>query len=81
MTDAKIIFRIAIVIGLMLITSSVGEKTLKNNRVVIGVLAQFPFKSKNQYIAASYVKYLESAGARVVCSISNNSICFFYFNF
>lgn len=68
MTNAKIICPIIILIGLTLITSIGCEQTWKNNRVVIGVLAQFPFNSKNQYIAASYVKYLESAGARVVCS-------------
>ncbi|XP_061096302.1 gamma-glutamyl hydrolase [Conger conger] len=40
-----------------------------NNRPVIGVLAQELYKPLplgSSYIAASYVKYLESAGARVV---------------
>ncbi|XP_076828576.1 gamma-glutamyl hydrolase [Brachyhypopomus gauderio] len=40
-----------------------------NNSPVIGILAQewyTPTPGKNAYIAASYVKYLESAGARVV---------------
>ncbi|KAH7637372.1 gamma-glutamyl hydrolase a-like protein [Dermatophagoides farinae] len=36
-----------------------------NDRVVIGVLAQYPYKDEHQYIAASYVKFLESSGARV----------------
>ncbi|XP_017567937.1 gamma-glutamyl hydrolase [Pygocentrus nattereri] len=41
----------------------------RNDSPVIGVLAQevsAPTPGKNAYIAASYVKYLESAGARVV---------------
>jgi len=44
-----------------------------NNRPIIGVLAQhfhpvnpFPGVPGNSYIAASYVKFLEAAGARVV---------------
>ncbi|KAI2662278.1 Gamma-glutamyl hydrolase [Labeo rohita] len=40
-----------------------------NERPIIGVLAQDvydPQPQKNSYIAASYVKFLESAGARVV---------------
>lgn len=41
-----------------------------NNRPIIGILSQEYFPSpSHSYIAASYVKYLESAGARVVsCS-------------
>lgn len=43
-----------------------GKKTI-NDRPVIAVLAQrHPIDGKSSYIAASYVKYLESAGARVV---------------
>ena len=38
-----------------------------NNRPIIGILSQEYFPSpSHSYIAASYVKYLESAGARVV---------------
>ena len=37
-----------------------------NNRPIFGVLLQESFNNKSQYIAASYVKFLESAGARVV---------------
>ena len=38
-----------------------------NNRPIIAVIAQkYPRDSNQSYIAASYVKYLESAGARVV---------------
>lgn len=37
-----------------------------NQRVIIGVLAEEKYNSDKQYIAASYVKYIESAGARVV---------------
>ncbi|KAM8882079.1 gamma-glutamyl hydrolase [Synchiropus picturatus] len=41
----------------------------KNDRPIIGVLAQDVFRPKphqTAYLAASYVKYLEAAGARVV---------------
>ena len=40
-----------------------------NNRPIIGVLSQEEWKnnhSDNSFIAVTYVKYLESAGARVV---------------
>ncbi|XP_067836270.1 gamma-glutamyl hydrolase [Heptranchias perlo] len=49
---------------------SAAPLTQLNERPIIGVLAQKTFgafkKFGNSYIAASYVKYLESAGARVV---------------
>ncbi|XP_072542994.1 gamma-glutamyl hydrolase-like [Salminus brasiliensis] len=51
-------------------------ETHRNDRPVIGVLAQevsAPKPGKNAYIAASYVKYLESAGARVVPVMINKS--------
>ena len=40
----------------------------RNNRVLIGLLSQpsDPSGKDESYIAASYVKFLESAGARVV---------------
>ncbi|KAF2070281.1 hypothetical protein CYY_008400 [Polysphondylium violaceum] len=39
----------------------------QNNRPIIGILSQPSYSSQgSQYIAASYVKYIESAGARVV---------------
>ncbi len=38
-----------------------------NVRPTIGVLSQEYKDQHHSYIAASYVKYLESAGARVVC--------------
>nr|4L8W_B Chain B, Gamma-glutamyl hydrolase [Danio rerio]4L8W_D Chain D, Gamma-glutamyl hydrolase [Danio rerio]4L8W_E Chain E, Gamma-glutamyl hydrolase [Danio rerio]4L8W_G Chain G, Gamma-glutamyl hydrolase [Danio rerio]4L8W_I Chain I, Gamma-glutamyl hydrolase [Danio rerio]4L8W_K Chain K, Gamma-glutamyl hydrolase [Danio rerio]4L95_C Chain C, Gamma-glutamyl hydrolase [Danio rerio]4L95_E Chain E, Gamma-glutamyl hydrolase [Danio rerio]4L95_F Chain F, Gamma-glutamyl hydrolase [Danio rerio]4L95_G Chain len=47
-----------------------------NERPIIGVLAQDVFDPKpdrNSYIAASYVKFLESAGARVVPVMINKS--------
>lgn len=47
-----------------------------NYRHMIGVLAQevySPSPGKNAYIAASYVKYLESAGARVVPVMINKT--------
>ena len=39
-----------------------------NNRPISGVLLQdeYPFSIQQQYVAASYVKHLEMAGARVV---------------
>ena len=49
-----------------------------NNRPIIGVLSQEEWKNNqstgNSYIAASYVKFLESAGARVVSSMLFNLI-------
>jgi gamma-glutamyl hydrolase len=44
------------------------EDERKNNRVLIGVLSQpsDPAGRGESYIAASYVKFLEAAGARVV---------------
>uniref|UniRef100_W5LDG2 folate gamma-glutamyl hydrolase n=2 Tax=Astyanax mexicanus TaxID=7994 RepID=W5LDG2_ASTMX len=51
-----------------------GVKT--NDSPVIGVLAQEVYAApsgKNAYIAASYVKYLESAGAKVVPVMINRS--------
>ncbi|XP_022533444.1 gamma-glutamyl hydrolase [Astyanax mexicanus] len=48
----------------------------RNDSPIIGVLAQevkTPTPGKNAYIAASYVKYLESAGARVVPVMINKS--------
>ncbi|XP_026791633.3 gamma-glutamyl hydrolase isoform X1 [Pangasianodon hypophthalmus] len=53
---------------------SEGQKI--NDSPVIGVLAQevySPSPGKNAYIAASYVKYLESAGARVVPVMINRT--------
>ena len=49
------------------ISTSPVRNTKLNNRPTIAVLAQrYPRDSNQSYIAASYVKYLESAGARVV---------------
>lgn len=45
---------------------------IKNDRVVIGVLAQYPYQDEHQFIVASYVKFLESSGARVVRIICLN---------
>ncbi|XP_074134866.1 gamma-glutamyl hydrolase isoform X2 [Sminthopsis crassicaudata] len=60
-------------LGAILLCSAVGELSGEgiNERPVIGILAQANHKKNlkhygNYYIAASYVKYLESAGARVV---------------
>ncbi|XP_029979811.1 gamma-glutamyl hydrolase-like [Sphaeramia orbicularis] len=48
-----------------------------NDRPIIGVLAQevrYPTPDRTAYIAASYVKYLESAGARVVPVMINQTV-------
>ncbi|XP_051531684.1 gamma-glutamyl hydrolase isoform X2 [Myxocyprinus asiaticus] len=53
-----------------------GAQIKTNERPIIGVLAQEVFDpqpGKNAYIAASYVKFLESAGARVVPVMINKS--------
>ncbi|XP_056318171.1 gamma-glutamyl hydrolase [Danio aesculapii] len=53
-----------------------GTSVKTNERPIIGVLAQDVFDPKpqrNSYIAASYIKFLESAGARVVPVMINKS--------
>ncbi|XP_003398804.1 gamma-glutamyl hydrolase A [Bombus terrestris] len=47
-------------------TTVLGESSTVNNRPIIGILAQEKFSSNKSYIAASYVKFIEGAGARVV---------------
>ncbi|XP_056619566.1 gamma-glutamyl hydrolase [Triplophysa dalaica] len=57
-------------------TVSPGAEIKTNDRPIIGVLAQEvynPQPGRNSYIAASYVKFLESAGARVVPVTINKS--------
>jgi len=61
---------------LMQIVSSRG--TIRNDRPIIGILSQTEWKDDLQkhgdsYIAASYVKYIESAGARVVPVLVNQT--------
>uniref|UniRef100_A0A8C2EMC6 folate gamma-glutamyl hydrolase n=1 Tax=Cyprinus carpio TaxID=7962 RepID=A0A8C2EMC6_CYPCA len=54
----------------------IGTPIKTNERPIIGVLAQEvydPPPHRNSYIAASYVKFLESAGARVVPLMINKS--------
>ncbi|XP_029979813.1 gamma-glutamyl hydrolase-like isoform X2 [Sphaeramia orbicularis] len=49
----------------------------RNDRPIIGVLAQevkYPTDFRTAYIAASYVKYLESGGARVVPVMINRTV-------
>ncbi|XP_037613081.1 gamma-glutamyl hydrolase isoform X2 [Sebastes umbrosus] len=49
----------------------------RNDRPIIGVLAQeirYPKANQTSYIAASYVKFLESAGARVVPVMINQTL-------
>uniref|UniRef100_A0A3P9ISH6 folate gamma-glutamyl hydrolase n=1 Tax=Oryzias latipes TaxID=8090 RepID=A0A3P9ISH6_ORYLA len=47
---------------------------LRNDRPIIGVLSQeLSHPNQSSYIAASYVKFLESAGARVVPVLINQS--------
>ena len=55
----------------LVITSKAAPRVALNNRPIIGVMAQSTkgegFEGfGNSYIAASYIKYLESSGARVV---------------
>ncbi|XP_059183046.1 gamma-glutamyl hydrolase [Centropristis striata] len=57
--------------------NSTAEKTKRNDRPVIGVLAQEAYDPKpNQtaFIPASYVKFLESGGARVVPVMINQTL-------
>lgn len=52
------------------------SSAVRNDRPIIGVLAQevySPKPNQTSYIAASYVKYLESAGARVVPVMINQT--------
>ncbi|XP_060730192.1 gamma-glutamyl hydrolase [Tachysurus vachellii] len=61
---------------LMISFAVVAEGHQINDSPIIGVLAQevrTPTPGKNTYIAASYVKYLESAGARVVPVMINKT--------
>ncbi|XP_053268705.1 gamma-glutamyl hydrolase [Pleuronectes platessa] len=46
----------------------------RNDRPVVGVLAQEVYSSQSSYIAASYVKFLEAAGARVVPVMINQTL-------
>ena len=56
-----------VVCFLLFICAVDGKPTNVNNRPIIAVLAQLTSQDVHySYIAASYVKYLESAGARVV---------------
>uniref|UniRef100_A0A9J7YKP4 folate gamma-glutamyl hydrolase n=2 Tax=Cyprinus carpio TaxID=7962 RepID=A0A9J7YKP4_CYPCA len=57
-------------------SNHIGTPIKTNDRPIIGVLAQEVYKPtphRNSYIAASYVKFLESAGARVVPLMINKS--------
>lgn len=65
----------AIVISLFCISIITIVDSKINNAPIIGVLAQefddslkklYPNGPQNSYIAASYIKYLEGSGARVV---------------
>lgn len=63
--------RFALFVFIFFVVSLLFEVSGLNDRPVIGILTQ-PSRTcekigkGNSYIAASYVKYLESAGARVV---------------
>lgn len=57
-------------------SANFGTKIKTNERPIIGVLTQEfynPQPGRNSFIAASYVKFLESAGARVVPVMINKS--------
>ncbi|KAI2810757.1 hypothetical protein BLOT_001921 [Blomia tropicalis] len=48
-----------------------------NNRPIVGVLLQEQYGNTHQYVAASYVKFLEMAGARVVPIFVNKDKAYF----
>ncbi|XP_023250847.1 gamma-glutamyl hydrolase [Seriola lalandi dorsalis] len=79
--SATVIFALRNMIFVLLFVSLLclpfNSSTKKNDRPIIGVLAQevySPEPNKTSYIAASYVKYLESAGARVVPIMINKTL-------
>ena len=57
--------KIFVVLSVIFIAFVVGINAV-NNRPIIGILDQNYDSDKKTYIAASYVKWVESAGARVV---------------
>lgn len=75
-TNIKIILLIIIEINLIIsVASALKHKSHYNQRPIIGILTQqlshhlkqvYPDLKYKSYIAASYVKFIESAGARVV---------------
>lgn len=50
-----------------------GTSLAMNERPIIGIVSESVYRSAKSYIAASYVKYLESAGARVVPILNNST--------
>lgn len=52
--------------ALLQLVHSQSEQNVMNNRPVLGVLLLENGDKSGQFIGASYVKYIESAGARVV---------------
>lgn len=72
---SKMLQVVLLILGLLLLSVLAQEYIEEvNERPVIGVLSQetyivssyFPNETYDSYIAASYVKFLESAGARVL---------------
>ncbi|XP_028812801.1 gamma-glutamyl hydrolase [Denticeps clupeoides] len=67
---------LCVVVAACASSAAVIKRADRNDRPVIGILAQEVFKptsKRSSYIAASYIKYLESAGARVVPVMVNRS--------
>ena len=69
MKNDKMILLLLLFVGMGRFSTSASAPL--NDRPIIGVLAQrfvkpFPIKNVTSFISASYVKFLEAAGARVV---------------
>lgn len=73
-------------IYLTFILFSVKKLTLCNENPVIGILAQetywgvmkhYRFSSNSTYIAASYVKLIESSGGRVIPIFTNRTFAYY----
>lgn len=65
---SKYILSFAILIGFCG-TFTQAKNEVLNNRPIFGVLLQEQRDNLHQYVASSYVKWLEMAGARVVRSL------------
>lgn len=78
-TVAKMFLKITVPVLLFscLLFTPLQSASRINDRPIIGILAQevrYPTPDRSAYIAASYVKYLESAGARVVPVMINQTL-------
>nr|XP_057916392.1 gamma-glutamyl hydrolase-like [Doryrhamphus excisus] len=67
---------VGVYLALLPLYSTTTTTTSRNDNPIIGILAQdlfTPVENQTSYIAASYVKFLESAGARVVPIMINQT--------